>query len=199
MVRQLAMYDPVNIPYNKHPKPLFHMNKTEMVMDAKDTPTLHFSDKNISPVDSIGHALLVGKQKDKTARKHNRELMEGFKFHLGKAALASAIEKFYMGTDPSVKSFAKMLAVMGLADVINSQEAIEKLYKRFLPETMDANIRDAVESLITELLINSLVEMRMPNVNDIILFSAPELLDYFVNTDKYASAAQKFEAKYFRY
>lgn len=203
MTRKTHYWDPTRTNYNSVVKPAHHYNHNDQRREAAGHRDIkpfygHTGSSNhhneINPKKDAATATIIAKQNTKVAKEANKEMMEQVKLHIGKAAIGFALEKYYLKQDPSLKSLAKLLATYSLSDWVQSMDNWTNFVDKTLASLND-NQKEIAQNLFLGIAINSLIEQRMPNMNDLILFGVPEAADYVVH-NQFSKAYERFESRF---
>jgi len=151
---------------------------------------LYNTQTNLNPVKSSQTGILLRKKKDHIERRENGDFMEKGKLHIGKSCIYLIADKLIYGSEPTVQQALKELLVNFAMDTEPFQVVKNEASKLGIEN-------EDVLQVVTNVLLNSVIEMRLPESRDFVLAAIPEIIEKSVNTRTVGRISNQLERKIF--
>ena len=159
------------------------------IVGFHDKP-LYNTQTNLNPTKSSQTGILLRKKQDHIERRDNSGFMEQGKLDIGKTGIYLITDRLVYGRDPTVQKALKELAINFAMDTEPFQVVKNEASKLGIEN-------EEVVLVITNVLLNSLIEMRPPQIRDVILAITPEVVEKLLNTSTIEKFSNDFERKIF--
>ena len=174
--------------HHSYTKPVYQqVNHQQSIVGHINKP-LYSTQTNLNPTKSTHTGILLRKKQDHIEKNNNIDFMQQGKVHIGKSCIYLIADKLIYGSEPTVNQALKELLVNFVMDTEPFQVVKNEASKLGIEN-------EDVLQVVTNVLLNSLIEMRLPESRDFVLAAIPEIIEKSVNTRTVGRISNQLERK----
>lgn len=182
-------------------KPRHHIeNDHHLIEHGKKEHGFHkkplYQEYHLNPTQSVATGTILRKHQDRVERKDNQNMMNQAKIHVGKTGFYVATDKFVYGRDPTIMNTLKELLVFAMGDLFVADKISEMTDGLLSQVIKDESQRDLVARILSNVLLSSLIEMKLPGTREFILNTVPEVASDLINSRIVSGELNRLESRF---
>lgn len=148
---------------------------------------------DLNPTKSVATGTILRKRADARERMDNKAMMEQAKIHVGKTGIYLATDKFVYRRDPTLTGTLKEMLIFAMGDLFVADKIAELTDPIISKVIKDEDQRDLLARILSNVLLSSLIEMKMPGIRELVLNTVPEVASDLINARVISGELNRWE------